>query len=291
MVHSRWLTSANGILRLYRPHSGAGIAKIIKAREDESSTKRRIFKPPKINFSARDYTEIIVWHECQVTPPPKIDAQLNCVFEPLKIVRSRDTALAARHSAVLNLQQNYRHKLTEYSIGQTTKPHSVLLNLQRSFASLHRQYGSFLLRTTSELSIRRKLQDVEQKPLNYPQWRIENVQLYKYGKDNSTSLNKSKAWKSQRLRAAHKKAKHNYNLKRRQEDLVVGSRVWRENYAISKASDYFTAKLAPRHVGPFVVRRRISPNFCELESAYRGDKGIWHIKDLKAHPPEDEEED
>ncbi|KAF2889659.1 hypothetical protein ILUMI_16514 [Ignelater luminosus] len=46
------------------------LQRIIKAREAESSTKRRIFKPPKINFSARDYTEIIVWQECQVTPPP-----------------------------------------------------------------------------------------------------------------------------------------------------------------------------------------------------------------------------
>ncbi|KAF2898173.1 hypothetical protein ILUMI_08002, partial [Ignelater luminosus] len=46
------------------------LRRIIKARKVESSTKRRIFKPPKINFSARDYTEIIVWHKCWVTPPP-----------------------------------------------------------------------------------------------------------------------------------------------------------------------------------------------------------------------------
>ncbi|KAF2878804.1 hypothetical protein ILUMI_27367 [Ignelater luminosus] len=45
------------------------LRRIVKAREAESSTKRRIFEPPNINFSARDYTEIIVWHECQVTPP------------------------------------------------------------------------------------------------------------------------------------------------------------------------------------------------------------------------------
>ncbi|KAF2886874.1 hypothetical protein ILUMI_19299 [Ignelater luminosus] len=46
------------------------LQRIIKLREAESSTRRRIFKPPNIDFSARDYTEIIVWHECQVTPPP-----------------------------------------------------------------------------------------------------------------------------------------------------------------------------------------------------------------------------
>ncbi|KAF2892599.1 hypothetical protein ILUMI_13575 [Ignelater luminosus] len=48
------------------------LRRIIKAREAESSTKRRIFKPPKINFSARDYTEIIVQHEYQVTPSPVV---------------------------------------------------------------------------------------------------------------------------------------------------------------------------------------------------------------------------
>lgn len=46
------------------------LRRIMKAREAKNKTERRIFKPPKINFSARDYTEIIVWQECQVTAPP-----------------------------------------------------------------------------------------------------------------------------------------------------------------------------------------------------------------------------
>ncbi|KAF2878919.1 hypothetical protein ILUMI_27243, partial [Ignelater luminosus] len=79
----------------------------------------------------------------------------------------------------------------------------------------------------------------------------------------------------QRLRAAHEMAKHNYNLRRRQVDPVVGSLVWWKNHAISKASDYFTAKLASKYVGPVVVRR-ISPNVEELESVHREDKGIGH---------------
>lgn len=46
------------------------LRRIIKARKAVSPTKRRIFKTPKVNFSAEDYTELIVWHECQITPPP-----------------------------------------------------------------------------------------------------------------------------------------------------------------------------------------------------------------------------
>lgn len=44
--------------------------RIIKAREAEKNIKCRIFKTPKINFSATDYTEIIEWGECQITAPP-----------------------------------------------------------------------------------------------------------------------------------------------------------------------------------------------------------------------------
>ncbi|CAG9839595.1 unnamed protein product [Diabrotica balteata] len=47
--------------------------RIKKARDTESSDKCRIFKTPKINFSAKEYTDIIMLHECQdcqVTTPP-----------------------------------------------------------------------------------------------------------------------------------------------------------------------------------------------------------------------------
>lgn len=46
------------------------LRRIIKAREAENTTKRRVFKPPKLNFFAKDYTELIMWQECLVTPPP-----------------------------------------------------------------------------------------------------------------------------------------------------------------------------------------------------------------------------
>lgn len=46
------------------------LRRIIEARNTVRSIKRRIFKPPKINFCAKDYTKIIMWDECQVTEPP-----------------------------------------------------------------------------------------------------------------------------------------------------------------------------------------------------------------------------
>ncbi|ESO04220.1 hypothetical protein HELRODRAFT_172570 [Helobdella robusta] len=44
--------------------------RIIKARNTDNGFKQKIFKTPKLNFSAKDYTEIISWQECQVTVTP-----------------------------------------------------------------------------------------------------------------------------------------------------------------------------------------------------------------------------
>lgn len=66
--------------------------RIIKAREAERNIKCRIFKPPKINFSATDYTEIIEWCECQITAPPVLrhisneDLQIMAKGKSLDIV-------------------------------------------------------------------------------------------------------------------------------------------------------------------------------------------------------------
>lgn len=62
------------------------LRRIIKAREAESPTKRRIFRIPKINFSAKDYTEIIVWHESQITAPPVLQ---HISIEELQIMQMK----------------------------------------------------------------------------------------------------------------------------------------------------------------------------------------------------------
>jgi len=63
---------------------------------------------------------------------------------------------------------------------------------------------------------------------------------------------------------------------------------WRRNYVISNAIiiNHFTAKFAPKYIGPFVISKIVSPWTYELtDSTVRG-QGVWHAKDLKAHPPD-----
>ncbi|GBM41224.1 hypothetical protein AVEN_180526-1 [Araneus ventricosus] len=47
-----------------------GYGRILKARQIVPKKNVRNFVPPKINFQASDYFEIINWNSCVVYPPP-----------------------------------------------------------------------------------------------------------------------------------------------------------------------------------------------------------------------------
>lgn len=58
--------------------------------------------------------------------------------------------------------------------------------------------------------------------------------------------------------------------------------MWRKNYLLSKKSENFNAKLAPKYSGPFEIRRIISLVIIDL----RAKRGKWlkhiHVQDLKS---------
>lgn len=85
-----------------------------------------------------------------------------------------------------------------------------------------------------------------------------------------------------RLEAAAEKNICRYNLRKRHEEYVPGQLVWRRNFELSNAANYFSKKLAPKYIGPFTIHRRISPWTYELKdkNGYI-QPGSWHSKDLK----------
>lgn len=89
-----------------------------------------------------------------------------------------------------------------------------------------------------------------------------------------------------RLRRAYEQSKSNYDLRRRDQQFLINDQVWRRNYIQSDASKYFAAKLAPRYLGPFRIAKRLSPWTYQLVDAENKYSGVWHVKDLKAHPPD-----
>ncbi|KAJ8979348.1 hypothetical protein NQ317_016077 [Molorchus minor] len=92
---------------------------------------------------------------------------------------------------------------------------------------------------------------------------------------------------STRLEKAYSRSKDNYNLRRRDERFQRGQLVWKRNHVLSDASRKFTSKLATKFSGPYKISRVISPWTYELTEETGRTIGVWHAKDLKAHPPDD----
>lgn len=89
-----------------------------------------------------------------------------------------------------------------------------------------------------------------------------------------------------RLQKAHEKSKQRYDLRRRPVSYSIGQEVYRKNHVLSDAAKDFTAKLAPKYAGPFFIKRKLSPLVYELEDKNSRGRGVWHVKDLKAKPPD-----
>lgn len=115
---------------------------------------------------------------------------------------------------------------------------------------------------------------IQTNPVNNPQ--IRAVELKQVFKDVSD-----------RLKKAFDKSRKVYNLRRRSDQFVVNQSVYRRNYVLSDKSQKFSSKLAPKYLGPFYVKKVLSPWSYELRDQTGKNCGVWHAKDIKAHPPDD----
>jgi len=88
-------------------------------------------------------------------------------------------------------------------------------------------------------------------------------------------------------RAFQKQARH-YDLRRRDWKPNVGEEVWKRIHQLSSKKDAVNAKLAPKYIGPLVVKKIISPVIVDLRSP----QGKWyryiHIQDPKPTPKDDD---
>lgn len=83
------------------------------------------------------------------------------------------------------------------------------------------------------------------------------------------------------VQEAQQRQEQNYNLRHRPIQYQVGESVWRRNFVLSDASRHFTAKLAPKYIGPYLITRQVSPVIMELEDQNGREAGRWHVVDLK----------
>lgn len=92
---------------------------------------------------------------------------------------------------------------------------------------------------------------------------------------------------SKRLKEAYDRSSKRYNLRRRDEKFQLHQRVWKRNYTISDASKGVTSKLSSKFEGPYTIIKVVSPWSYELMDDTGRNRGVWHAKDIKAHPPDD----
>ena len=88
---------------------------------------------------------------------------------------------------------------------------------------------------------------------------------------------------------AQERNRRYYNLRRRPVDLAVGEMVWRRSKLISDAAKQMTAKLSPKYLGPFRIKRRVGYCTYELEDDNGVSKGKWHVQDLKPFASDDQD--
>lgn len=94
-----------------------------------------------------------------------------------------------------------------------------------------------------------------------------------------------------KLKKAYERSSKTYNLRHRPDTFTLNQDVWKRHFSLSDASKHFTSKLAPKYVGPYKICRILSPWSYELRDTDGRSIGIWHAKDLKAHPPDLEDID
>jgi hypothetical protein len=85
------------------------------------------------------------------------------------------------------------------------------------------------------------------------------------------------------LAKAHQTNASRYNLRRRPQEYTEGQQVWKRNFPQSDAPTNFSAKLAPKFSGPYVIRKKISPTVYQLSDGTDKDIGRWHVVDLKEY--------
>lgn len=111
-----------------------------------------------------------------------------------------------------------------------------------------------------------------------------NIELSEILPSRSAELDKVYESVAKRLKCAYDKVSRRYNLRRRPITYCVGDTVWHKNHALFDKSRYFAAKLSPKYVGPFKVRKKTGTCTYELVDDFGKSVGTWHVNNLKPVP-------
>lgn len=86
-----------------------------------------------------------------------------------------------------------------------------------------------------------------------------------------------------KISLSYQRNKKYYDLRKRKVEFEVGDTVYKRNYVLSDAANYFSAKLAPKFI-KCSIHKKISPVIYELLDENGKNLGRYHAKDLKEAP-------
>ena len=88
-----------------------------------------------------------------------------------------------------------------------------------------------------------------------------------------------------RMKRACARNQKYWNARRRVVEFSEGAQVLRKHFTLSDAAQGYSAKLAPRWIGPFTVTKREGEVSYRLSDAQGRDDGVWHVEQLKRFLP------
>ena len=77
------------------------------------------------------------------------------------------------------------------------------------------------------------------------------------------------------VQKAKEQQSRQYNLRHREPKFNEGDMVWRRNFSLSQGANYIAAKLLPKFVGPFIIKKKISNTQFQLNNLRGVDVGVW----------------
>ena len=72
--------------------------------------------------------------------------------------------------------------------------------------------------------------------------------------DKVNNLKKIREFVQKRLSVAYERNRKQYNLRRRYVNYNVGDLLWKRQFVLSDAANYFASKLSGKFCGPFKIR-------------------------------------
>lgn len=209
-----------------------------------------------VQFRSREFTNLCNSFGVKIIFNPNYSPQCNPTERVNRVLKSMLSAYVETN------HRKWDECLAELGCAYRSARHEVT-----SMTPYFINFGQDMVTHGDEYTVRLAPDDDETPPVN----RADN-------------LREMRKFVRERLRKAFEKSRKQYNLRRRNVEFGVGDLVWKRQFVLSDAANYYASKLAGKFSGPYKVRKKVGYCTYELEDGKGQSVGNFHVKDLKPDP-------